>query len=141
MLFRSPDRVLILKHKNGLKVDDSRWINNIDSSKIKFRTDNDLYEDLVFDTFDEAKNYAINNPGTYFTCNKSCHKYIIKNVVEYEQSYRQIFAKFCKLGIITTEEHKIMVDDHIVKQPLNKLFDIFMNNSYVAVNLLSRFYP
>ena len=68
-----PDRVLILKHKNGLKVDDSRWINNIDSSKIKFRTDNDLYEDLVFDTFDEAKNYAINNPGTYFTCNKSCH--------------------------------------------------------------------
>jgi len=178
-----PDQKPILKHKNGLPVDDLDWVYTAAKNK------NTLFEKLVFHTLDDVKNYAISFPETCVTKNPNGHGYIIRKVtnishnttkrienikkgkpprshfpwedkevaqliisfnsgkqvyeiaIELERSARSILAKLNKIGLITTEEHQKMLHNPEFKPSCNKLFEVLMNNTYIAVNLLSRFYP
>jgi hypothetical protein len=176
------DKKPILKHKNGLIVDDSNWEYSAEKNK------NEFFEKLVFDTLDEVKNYAMTYPDTCFAKNPNGHGYVIKKVtntshnipkhienirkgkpprshfpwedseiaqltnafnsgkkiheiaIEHERSLISILAKLNNIGLIKTEEFENMINNPDLQPSCNKLFDFFMNNSYVAVNLLSRFY-
>ena len=68
-------------------------------------------------------------------------KQIHEIAIELERSLRSIPGQLNILGLITTEECQNMINSPEFQPSCNKLFEIFMNNSYVAVNLLSRFYP